>query len=125
MVGGLWMPELIELAGGTPLVTRAGEMAPTLTRAELEASTPEVVLVKPCGYDLARTEREVALLRDALPWEPWAEAGTHVYLTDGNACPSTRSGPRSSMESAPVSSPACRGFEERLPSTRRASHAGW
>jgi iron complex transport system substrate-binding protein len=93
MVGGLWMPELIELAGGTPLVTRAGEMAPTLTRAELEALTPEVVLVKPCGYDLARTEREVALLRDALPWEPWAEAGTRVYLTDGNAY-FNRSGPR-------------------------------
>jgi iron complex transport system substrate-binding protein len=93
MVGGLWMPELIELAGGTPLVTRPAEMAPTLTRAELEALDPDLVLVKPCGYDLARTAGEVTLLRDALPWERWANAGTRVYLTDGNAF-FNRSGPR-------------------------------
>ena len=93
MVGGLWMPELIELAGGSALVTRAGEMAPTLGPAELEALDPELVLVKPCGYDLERTASEVTLLRDALPWERWARAGTRVYLTDGNAY-FNRSGPR-------------------------------
>ena len=35
MLGGMWMPELIERAGGFPLVTRPGDHAPTLTRAEL------------------------------------------------------------------------------------------
>jgi iron complex transport system substrate-binding protein len=93
MVGGLWMPELIELAGGTPLVTRSGEMAPTLSLPELEGLDPELVLVKPCGYDLARTTREVALLREQLPWERWQRAGARVFLTDGNAY-FNRSGPR-------------------------------
>jgi iron complex transport system substrate-binding protein len=93
MVGGLWMPELIELAGGTPLVTRAGQMAPTLGRVELEALDPDVVLVKPCGYDLERTASEVTLLRDALPWERWVRAGARFFLTDGNAY-FNRSGPR-------------------------------
>ena len=40
MVGGLWMPELIELAGGTPLVTKRGEHAPTLTRQALSVLAP-------------------------------------------------------------------------------------
>src|SRR5262252_2908003 len=29
MIGGMWMPELIEMAGGTTLVTRPGDHAPT------------------------------------------------------------------------------------------------
>ncbi len=93
MVGGLWMPELIELAGGTPLVTRAGEMAPTLNLTELEALDPELVLVKPCGYDLAHATREIGLLRERLPWERWMQAGTRVFVSDGNAY-FNRSGPR-------------------------------
>jgi iron complex transport system substrate-binding protein len=93
MVGGLWMPELITLAGGVPLVTRAGEMAPTLSLAELAGLDPELVLVKPCGYDLEHTAREIALLREQLPWERWGRAGARVFVTDGNAY-FNRSGPR-------------------------------
>ena len=87
------MPELITLAGGVPLVTRAGEMAPTLNFAELEELEPELVLVKPCGYDLERTTREIALLREQLPWERWGRAGARVFVTDGNSY-FNRSGPR-------------------------------
>ena len=35
MVGGTWMPELVELAGARALVTTPGQHAPTLTRDEL------------------------------------------------------------------------------------------
>ena len=35
MLGGMWMPELIERAGGVPLVTRPGDHAPTLSRRDL------------------------------------------------------------------------------------------
>src|SRR5262245_57415982 len=41
MVGGMWMPELIERAGGVPLVTRPGDHAPTLTRDDLSRFTPD------------------------------------------------------------------------------------
>lgn len=34
------MPELVTLAGGTPLVTKPGEYAPTLSTKQLEAFTP-------------------------------------------------------------------------------------
>ncbi len=90
MVGGMWMPELVELAGGAPLVTKAGDHAPTLRREELEVLDPDVVLVKPCGFDLARTLTEKA----ALPWDRWrAVREGRVYAADGNAF-FNRSGPR-------------------------------
>jgi iron complex transport system substrate-binding protein len=89
MIGGMWMPELVELAGGEPLVTRPGEHAPTLERDELAALDPEVVLVKPCGFSLERTLDELDVLRDALP-RNWR---ARVYVADGNAF-FNRPGPR-------------------------------
>lgn len=92
LVGGTWMPELVELAGGTPLVTRPGQHAPTISREELAAldPAPEVVLIKPCGFDLARTVREREAARavvEALPRPPVA------WVADGNAY-FNRPGPR-------------------------------
>jgi iron complex transport system substrate-binding protein len=94
MIGGMWMPELIALAGGRPLLTRAGDHAPTLTREALAALSPDVVLVKPCGFPLERTLAELETLRTALPWGEWdAVRAGHVYVGDGNAY-FNRPGPR-------------------------------
>jgi len=88
------MPELIERAGGLPLVTRAGDHAPTLTRDALGALMPDVVLIKPCGFSLARTLEEISLLPTSLPWESWeAVRQGRVYVADGNAY-FNRPGPR-------------------------------
>ncbi len=94
MIGGTWMPELVALAGGTPMVSAPGDHAPTLDRAALEAFDPDVVVVKPCGFDLARTERELASLPEMLPWDRWrAVREGRVYVADGNAF-FNRPGPR-------------------------------
>jgi iron complex transport system substrate-binding protein len=96
MVAGTWIPELVELVGGRPLVTRPGDRAPTLSRPELGALSPapDVVVVAPCGFPLERTQRELAtlgaLLED-LDW-PAVRAGA-VWLADGNAF-FNRPGPR-------------------------------
>ena len=101
MVGGTWMPELVEAAGGEALVTRAGEHAPTLSLEELRKLDPEVVLVKPCGFGLERTEAEAELLRRCLPWETWrATRKGRVYVADGNQF-FNRPGPRL-VESAEI-----------------------
>lgn len=94
MVGGMWMPELIELAGAVPLVTKPGEHAPTLSMEQLTALDPEVVLIKPCGFPVARTLEELAALRESLPWSSWrAVREGRVYVADGNAY-FNRPGPR-------------------------------
>ena len=94
MIGGTWMPELVALAGGTALVTEPGQHAPTLKLDELAKLDPEVVLIKPCGFDLERTARELPLLPTQLPWSSWqaVEAG-RVFVADVNAY-FNRSGPR-------------------------------
>jgi iron complex transport system substrate-binding protein len=101
MIGGTWMPELVEIAGGVALVTGPGEHAPTLKQGQLAELRPDVVLVKPCGFDLARTDREIDALRalmHSMPW-PAAESG-RIFVADGNAF-FNRPGPRL-VESAEI-----------------------
>lgn len=90
MIGGTWMPELVELAGGTAIGARAGEPAPTIDRAMLRELAPEVVVIKPCGFTLERSLAERAVIAanvlEAVP-------GARVVLTDGNAF-FNRPGPR-------------------------------
>lgn len=96
MIGGMWSPELIELAGGRPLLATTGEHAPTLGEAELRAMdpAPDVVLVKPCGFDIERTLAEEDTLRSVLAQLPGdALARGRVFVADGNAY-FNRPGPR-------------------------------
>jgi iron complex transport system substrate-binding protein len=94
MIGGTWMPELVELAGGKALVTEPGQHAPTLSRDQLAALEPDFVLIKPCGFDLERTAAELELLERNLPWDSWkAVREGRVFAADGNAF-FNRPGPR-------------------------------
>ena len=87
MIGGTWMPELIELAGGRAVGAAAGAPAPTIDVRELGRLEPEVIVVKPCGFTIERTLRERALI------EQLAIGSARVYVTDGNAY-FNRPGPR-------------------------------
>jgi iron complex transport system substrate-binding protein len=75
LLGGLWMPELIELAGGEPLGVAAGEHAPTVGPDVLTRLAPEVVVVKPCGFTVGRTLAELPVLTRSLPWAAWTGPG--------------------------------------------------
>src|SRR5512144_2521831 len=87
MIGGTWMPELIELAGGSAAGAAAGAPAPTIDVHALRRLAPEVIVAKPCGFTLERALRE----RDLI--ERLATGAARVYVTDGNAY-FNRPGPR-------------------------------
>jgi iron complex transport system substrate-binding protein len=91
MIGGTWMPELIELAGGEAVGAVAGAPAPTIDTATLAALGPDVVVVKPCGFSLERAlaEREIIERNVTAAVGPRAR----VYVTDGNQF-FNRPGPR-------------------------------
>lgn len=96
MVGGTWMPELVEIAGGKPLVTTPGQHAPTLNLDQLRAldPAPEVVLIKPCGFPIERTRAETAQVDAWLKELDWpAVRDGRVFVADGNAF-FNRPGPR-------------------------------
>jgi iron complex transport system substrate-binding protein len=94
MVGGTWMPELVAIAGGAALAARAGDHAPTLGPAELARLAPDVVVIKPCGFDLARTRAEIASFLERIrPFDWPATRAGRVWIADGNAY-FNRPGPR-------------------------------
>lgn len=91
MLGGTWMPELIELGAGVALGAAPGAPAPTLTPSALAALRPEVVLIKACGFSLERALSELPLIERDVVGPLCGSA--RVYVTDGNAF-FNRSGPR-------------------------------
>ncbi|MDQ3729352.1 MAG: cobalamin-binding protein [Actinomycetota bacterium] len=48
-VGGHWVPEMIQLAGGADVLGTPGAKSQTATWEEIGAAQPDVVVVMPCG----------------------------------------------------------------------------
>jgi len=94
MASGNWVPEIVEIAGGRCLFGEHGGHSPWLEIGALVAAGPEVVVIKPCGFDLARARREAAGLIDLPGWSdlPAVRDG-RVYIVDGNQY-FNRPGPR-------------------------------
>ena len=91
---GHWVPEQVRLAGGWELLGAEGGKSVETTWAAVREVDPEIVVLMPCGFDLARTVEEW----DRLPKpEGWAELRAvregRVFATDGSAYFS-RPGPR-------------------------------
>ena len=59
-IGGHWVPQMIDLAGGDDPLGLPGEKSRTAHWAEVATSEPDVVVSMPCGYDTARAARETA-----------------------------------------------------------------
>ena len=51
--GGHWIPEMIEVAGGTPVLAEPGRDSVRVTWAQIGDAMPDVVVFAPCGYSLA------------------------------------------------------------------------
>lgn len=55
MVGGNWMPTLIEMANGYPLLATAGQHSQWITWEQLTDANPDVILIAPCGYTIQQS----------------------------------------------------------------------
>jgi iron complex transport system substrate-binding protein len=94
MAAGNWMPTLVELAGGTTPFGRAGRHSPWLDFAELVARDPDVIVILPCGYDIARASQDLPLLAARPEWATLrAVRAGRVFVADGNQY-FNRPGPR-------------------------------
>jgi iron complex transport system substrate-binding protein len=60
MVAGGWMPELVRAAGGDPLIVDAPERFKAVTWEDVASAEPDLVVVFPCGFSIARTLEELA-----------------------------------------------------------------
>ena len=87
-IGGHWVPQMIELAGGEDVLGLPGEKSRTAEWGELEAVVPEIVVSMPCGYYAEQAAAETIRWRRHL-----AQLGARVYAVDAAAYFS-RPGPR-------------------------------
>jgi iron complex transport system substrate-binding protein len=87
-VGGHWVPQMIELAGGEDVLGLPGERSRTAEWAEVEAVAPELVVSMPCGYYAEQAAAETVLHDRRL-----AALGARVVAVDAAAYFS-RPGPR-------------------------------
>ncbi len=87
-VGGHWVPQMIELAGGEDVLGMPGEKSRTAEWAEVAAARPEIVISMPCGYYAEQAAAETMLHRERL-----AALGARVVAVDAAAYFS-RPGPR-------------------------------
>ncbi len=87
--GGHWVPDMIEAAGGEPVLAAGGERSTRLSWDVIAAEVIDITVFMPCGFDL---EGAVAQA-DSFLGRPEALTLGQIYAVDANACFS-RPGPR-------------------------------
>ena len=101
MTAGNWVPELVEMTGGTNVLGEAGQHSRFMTWEDLVEADPDVIAIMPCGFDIQRTQRELSPFVERRGWPHLKAVRTRsVYLTDGNQY-FNRPGPRL-VESAEI-----------------------
>jgi iron complex transport system substrate-binding protein len=94
MIAGNWTPELVALAGGAYGLASVGSHSPYVAWQAVIDFAPGVLFIAPCGFNLARSERESRRLADLPHWRdlPAVRDG-QVHVVDGDAY-FNRPGPR-------------------------------
>jgi iron complex transport system substrate-binding protein len=75
---GHWLPEMVAAAGGVDVIGRAGEPSFPTAWEVVRQLEPELVVLAPCGFDVARTAAEASQVE--LP-----DLGCPVVAVDANA----------------------------------------
>jgi iron complex transport system substrate-binding protein len=78
---GHWIPEMIEIAGGEPVLATPGEKSRRVEWRQVHEADPEVVIVAPCGFDREGSAR----LADELVASDVLPVGVPVHAVDANA----------------------------------------
>ena len=91
---GHWVPEMVRIAGGRDELGREGADSVRIAWDQVVRYAPEVLIVMPCGYGLAKSAELAAMLtgRPGFRDLPAVRAG-RVYAVDANSF-YARPGPR-------------------------------
>jgi iron complex transport system substrate-binding protein len=93
-VGGHWVPEMIERAGGVDVFGRARTPSFRVTIQDVINEAPDILLVAPCGYDAEQARDEYRTITFPEEWGSVpAVRDARVYALNANSYFS-RPGPR-------------------------------
>ena len=94
MCGGHWVPEMVELAGGSNTFGDKDTGTFKLEWEDVVERQPDVIVMMPCGFDVKRGLEDVPILAQREGWKDLpAVRNDRVYVVDASAYFS-RSGPR-------------------------------
>ena len=84
MIAGNWIPEVMELAGGTPLLTIPGQHSDYVEWIDAAAQNPDIIIVMPCGYRVEQSLAEMRALTERAGWDKLtAVRDGRVFVADG------------------------------------------
>ncbi len=78
---GHWLPDLVAAAGGVPALGSSGARSARVDWHDVRATSPDLVVVAPCGFDLT----ESATLAGQLVDDGLLPAAVPVWAADANA----------------------------------------
>ena len=94
MCGGHWVPEMVDLAGGSNTFGDKDTGTFKLEWDEVVERQPDIIVMMPCGFDVKRGLEDVPILAEREGWKDLpAVRNDRVYVVDASAYTS-RSGPR-------------------------------
>ncbi len=56
---GLWTPDIVHAAGGTPMGPSSGEVGHRTTWAAIRSDPPDLLILSPCSFSVDRTRLEI------------------------------------------------------------------
>jgi iron complex transport system substrate-binding protein len=93
-VGGHWVPEMVEAAGGSDVLGHAGQPSRRVTMEEVHAASPDILILMPCGFSMARAMTEATgLCREKPSYSDLLLSAARTYVVDAGSYFS-RPGPR-------------------------------
>ena len=94
IAAGHWIPEMVEIAGGRDALVGPGYPSPRIDMKTLTDVGPDVLILMPCGMNIAQARSEFDALTNLNEWQDMsAFRNGRVYAVDSGALFS-RSGPR-------------------------------
>ncbi|KAJ2782225.1 hypothetical protein GGI15_002975 [Coemansia interrupta] len=93
IVAGHWMPQVVDIAAGLPLLSplitdesgrRRGEGARRITVSDIVDAKPDIVFVAACGLDLPTLLKEFASLAECPEWKAVRDTVPRIVLCDGH-----------------------------------------
>ena len=91
---GHWVPEMVELAGGEAALGRKGADSVRISWTDIAASSPEILIVSPCGFGVEEAAEQAKHLLQQRGWNDLPAVLNHrVFAVNANAY-FARPGPR-------------------------------
>jgi iron complex transport system substrate-binding protein len=88
-LGGHWVPEMIEIAGGVDVAGKAGQKSPQVEWGQLKGLEPDIVVAMPCGWYLDESVAQANAHR-----KRFESIGAHKVFAVDAASSFSRPGPR-------------------------------